>query len=84
MNYIQTLPAQIQQKVLRKIFEKFFITKKCTPRKTLNTVKTDIFELPYNKNIEKIFSKYELFSLDQANFISDPSQISLLQYPSKI
>ena len=80
INYIQTLPAQIQQKVLQKIFAKIFNTKICTQRKTLNTLKTDVFELPDNKNIGKLLSKYELFSLDQDNFISDPSQILILQY----
>ena len=34
INYIQTLPPQIQQKVLKKILEKVFITKKCTQCKT--------------------------------------------------
>ena len=36
-------------------------------------------ELPDNKNIGKLFSKYELLSLDQADFSSDLSKILLLQ-----
>ena len=39
------------------------------------------FEYPDNKNIGKLFSKYELFFLDHANFSSDPFQILILQYP---
>ena len=38
----------------------------------------DVFEILDNKNIEKLFSKYELLSLDQANSGSDPSQILIL------
>ena len=63
INYIQTLPTQIQQKVLRKVLEKVFITKKCTQHKTLRTLKTDVFELPDNENIGKLLSKYELLSM---------------------
>ena len=61
INYIQTLPAQIQQ-VLRKILEKAFITKKWSKRKTLHALKVDLFELSGDKNIGKLLSKYELFS----------------------
>ena len=81
INYIQTLPAQIQQKVLRKFLEKVFITNKCTQNKTSRTLKIDVFKLLDNKNIGKVFSKYGLFFLDQANFSSDPSQTLTLQYP---
>ena len=56
--------------VLRKILQNIFITKKCTQLKTLHTLKTDAFVLTDNKNIGKLFSKYALFSLDQANFRS--------------
>ena len=55
----------------RKILEKVFITKKWTQRKTLHTLKTDVFELPDTKNIGKLFSKYELFSLNQFWSISN-------------
>ena len=34
INYIQSLPVQMQQKVLWKIWEKVFITKKCIQCKT--------------------------------------------------
>ena len=80
VNYIQTLPAQIQQKMLRKILEKVFITKTCTQCKTSHTLKTDVFELPDNRNIGKLFSKYELIFLDQTNFSYIPFQVLILQY----
>ena len=67
--------------MLQKILEKFFITKKCTLCEPSYTLKTDVFELPDHKNIETLFSKYELFILDQANFSSSPFQILQLQYP---
>ena len=54
---LYSLLVQIQQKVLRKILEKVFITKKCIQRKTSHTLKIDVFELPDNKNVEKLFSK---------------------------
>ena len=60
---------------------KVFITKKCTQRKTLQTLKTHVFELPDKKNIGKLFSNCKFLFLDQANFSSDPSQILMLQYP---
>ena len=49
--------------------------------KTLHKLETDVLELPDNKSIEKFFSELisELFSLNQANFSSDPSQILILQ-----
>ena len=60
---------------------KVFNTKKCTQRKILHTLETDLYELPDNTNIGELFSKYKLFSLDQANFSSDLSQMLTLQYP---
>ena len=63
-----------QQTVLRKILEKVFITKKFTQCKTSCMLITDVFE------IGKLFSKYELLFLDQANSSSDPSQILILQF----
>ena len=74
------ITCQIQQKVLRKILEKVFITKKCTQCKTSHTLKTDVFELPDNKDIAKLFSKYELFFLDQSNFSSNLFQVLILQH----
>ena len=65
---------------MRKKLEKDFIFKKSTQRKTLHTLKMDLFQLPDNKIIGKLFSKYELFYLYQANFSSDPSQIGILQF----
>ena len=53
-----------KQKVLRKILEKVYITKKFTQCKISRTLKPDVFEISDNKNIGKLFSKYELFFLD--------------------
>ena len=61
INYIQPLPAQMQQKVLRKILEKVFITKIYTQRNTLHTLKTDVFELPDNKDIRTFFQNMNCF-----------------------
>ena len=44
----QNLP---QQKMLRKILEKVFITKNFTQCKTSRTLKIDLFEIPDDKNI---------------------------------
>ena len=63
-NHIQILHAQAQQKVLQKMLEKAFITKKCTQCKTSHTLKIDVSELLDNKNIGELFSKYETFFLD--------------------
>ena len=41
----------------------------------------DVFELPGNKNIGKLFSKYKLLFPNQASSSSDPSQILILQHP---
>ena len=70
-----------QQKVLRKILEKVFITKKFTQCKTSLTLKINVFEMPNNKNVGKLFSKYELLFLHKANSSGDPSQILILQFP---
>ena len=72
--------CQIQQKLLQKILEKVFVTKKCTNCKTSHTLKTDVFELPDNKDIRKLFSKYELFFPNQSNFSSNSFQILILQH----
>ena len=71
----------INRRCQRKILEKLFNTKKCTQCKRSHTLKTDVIELPDNKNIEKLFSKHELFFLGQSNFSSNPFQVLLLQYP---
>ena len=60
--------------------EKVFVAKKFTQFKTSRTLKIDLFEIPDNRNIEKLFSNYELLFLDQANFSSDVSQILMLQF----
>ena len=70
-----------QQKVLRKILEKVFITNKFTQCETSRTLKMDVFQIPYNKNIGKLLSKYDLLLLDQTNSSSDPSQILILWFP---
>ena len=61
---------QTQPKVLRKILEKVFINKKFTQCKTSRTLKMDVLEIPGNKNIGKLFSKYKLLFLNQANSCS--------------
>ena len=43
--------------------------------------KIDVFEIPDNKDIGKLFPKYELPFLDQANSSSDPSQTLTQQFP---
>ena len=66
--------------MLRKILEKVFVAKKFAQFKKSRTLKIDLFEIPDNRNIEKLFSNYELLFLDQANFSSDVSQILMLQF----
>ena len=51
----------------------------CSMYKLSHTLKTNVFELPDNKNFGKLFSKYELL-LDQANFSPNPFQVLILQY----
>ena len=46
-----------------------------------HNLKINVFEIRGNKNIGKLFSKYELLFLGQANPSSDPSQILILQFP---
>ena len=70
-----------QQKVLRKILKKVFITKKFTKCKSSRTLKIDVFEIPDKQNIGKLFLKYYLLFLDQANPNSVPSQILILWCP---
>ena len=55
-------------------------TNKFTLCKISCTLKIDVFEIPDNKNIGKLFSKYEMLFLDQANSSSDPSQILIIQF----
>ena len=78
INYIQTLPAQIQSMVLR---EKVFTAKKYTQNINSIRITRSEFELPDHKNIGKLSLKYELLFLDQANLSSVPFQILILQYP---
>ena len=67
--------------MLRKILE-VFITKKFSQYKISRTLKIDSPEIPDNKDIGKLFSKYELLFLDQANSSSDPSQRWTLRFPT--
>ena len=66
--------------MLEKILEKIFITKKFTQCKTSCTLKIDVIKIPQNKNIVKLFSKYEPLFSDQANSSFDRSQILILQF----
>ena len=67
--------------MLPKILE-VFATKKFTQYKRSRTLKIDSPEIPDNKNIGKLFSKYELLFLDQANSSSDTSQKWTLRFPT--
>ena len=60
------------------MLENVFITKKFSQCKTSRTLKIDGFEIPDNKIIGKLFSKYKVLFLDQANSSSHPSQILIL------
>ena len=44
------------------------------------TLKIDAIEIQDNKNIGKLFSKYELLFLDQTNSSSDASQMLIFPY----
>ena len=55
--------------------------KKCTRCVLSSSLKHDVFEIPDNKSIGKLFSKYELLFLDQVKSSSDPSEILILQFP---
>ena len=71
----------LQQKVLWKILEKVFNTKKFIQCKTSRTLKIDVFEiLDKIKNIGELFSKYVLLFLDQASSSSDSFKILILQF----
>ena len=70
-----------QQKVLRKILVKVFISNKFTQCKISRSLKFDVVEITNNKNIAKLFSKYEQLLLNQDHFSSDPSQTLILQFP---
>ena len=59
VNYIQTLPNQIQQKVLQKILEKVFITKKCTRCKISHTIENLNYQI---KIFENCFQNMIFFS----------------------
>ena len=51
VKYIQISTTTTQQKVLRKILGKVFITCESTQLKTSPTLKLDEFKIPDNKNI---------------------------------
>ena len=68
--------------MLQKILEKVFVNKKFNQHKTSRTLQINVFEIPDNKNIWKLFSKYELLFLDQTNSSSDSSQILILYFPT--
>ena len=68
--------------MLRKMLEKVFVNEKFTQCKTSHTLQINEFEILDNKNIGKLFSKYELLFLDQATSSSDPSQILIIQFPA--
>ena len=57
--------------MLQKILQKVLISTKFTQYKTSRTLNINRFGVADNKNIGKLFSKYDLFFLDQADFRSD-------------
>ena len=57
-----------------------FVNTKITQYKTSPTLQIDVFVIRNKKNSGKLFSKYELLFLDQANTSSDPCQILILQF----
>ena len=59
-------------------------TNKCTQCKIPQTLKADLCELPYNKNIKKLFLKYELFYSVKASSSSDTFQILIQQQPISV
>ena len=67
-----------QQKVLREILEKIFMSKKLTQFKTSRLLKIDGFKITENNAIRKMISKYKVF-LYQANSSSDLFQTLILQ-----
>ena len=69
IKYIEVLPGAIGEGLHHNVL----ITMKFTHYKTSRTFKLYVFKIPDNKNIEKSFSKYELFFLDPANSSSNPS-----------
>ena len=54
----------------RKLYGKFW-RRSSFVRNVLKVKHNHLFDLPDNKNIGKLFSKYKLFPLNQANFTSD-------------
>ena len=61
--------------------DQVFVNKKSTKCKTSRTLQIDVFKIPDNRSIGKLFSKYELLFLDQANSSSDASQLLMLKFP---
>ena len=49
------------------MLEKVFITRTFIQCKPSRALKIDVFKIPDNKNIEKLFSKREQLFLDQDN-----------------
>ena len=56
-----------------RVHQKVFITYKFIQGKISGALKIDVFKIPDNKHIGKLFSKYELLFLLTANSNSDPS-----------
>ena len=78
IKYIQILPGIIEGATENN--GEGLHSKKFTQYQTSCTLKIGVFETP-DKNIGKLFLKYKLFFLHQANFSSDPSEILILQFP---
>ena len=83
VKYIQILPAPTEgatENIGEDMHQKVFITQKFTQCKASRTLRIDVFKIPDNKNIRKLFSKYKLLFLDEADSSQDPSQILILQF----
>ena len=63
-----------------KYWRRFSLVRNLVNIKKSRSLKIDVFEIPGNKNIWRLFSKYEVLFLDQANFSFDPFQILILRF----
>ena len=62
------------------------MTRGFTQCKTLQTLKVDVLEIPDNKNIGELFSKYELIFLDQktSQILPWPTETPLQNNPNHV
>ena len=68
VKYIQILPAPTEgatENNVEGLNYQVFITQNFAQYKTSRTLKIDLFKIPDNKNIGKLFAKHKLLFLDQ-------------------